>query len=87
MAQILAPDRVSVLLADGGKAYLREVLTHSGHWVQQPQCWARDSMSNPRWLPLPQLQYAQGVQRTRRRLIAVRSRVVFGTLAEVKRVL
>jgi hypothetical protein len=39
-------------------------------------------------MPLPQLQYAQGVKQTRRRrLVAVSSRVVFGTLAGIKHVL
>jgi hypothetical protein len=40
------------------------------------------------WLPLPQLQYAQVVKQTRRhRLVAVSSRVVFGSLAQIKQVL
>jgi len=64
------------------------VLTHSGHWVQPPRCWATGPLPKPRWLPLPQLQYAQVVKQTRRRrLVAVRSRVVFGSLAEIKQVL
>jgi hypothetical protein len=42
----------------------------------------------PRWMPLPQLHYAQVVKKTRRRrLVAVSSRVVFGTLTGVKQVL
>jgi len=42
----------------------------------------------PRWLPLPQLQYAQVIKQIRRRrLVAVSSRVVFGTLAGVKQIL
>jgi hypothetical protein len=39
-------------------------------------------------MPLPQLQYAQVIKKIRRRrLVAVSSRVVFGTLAEIKQVL
>ncbi len=39
-------------------------------------------------MPLPQLQYAQVIKTTRRRrLVAVSSRVVFGTLAGIKQVL
>jgi hypothetical protein len=54
------------------------VLTHSGHWVQPPRGWATGRLSKPRWLPLPQLPYAQvGKQIRRRRLVAVSSRVVF----------
>jgi hypothetical protein len=60
------------------------VLTHYGHWVPRPRCWATGRLPNPRWLPLPQLQYAQVVKQTRRRrLVAVSARVVFGTLAEI----
>ena len=64
------------------------MLTHYGHWVQRPRCWATGRLPNPRWLPLPQLQYAQVIKTTRRRrLVAVSSRVVCGTLAAVKQVL
>jgi hypothetical protein len=42
----------------------------------------------PRWMPLPQLLYAQVVKTVRRRrLVAVQHRVVFGTLERVKHVL
>jgi hypothetical protein len=88
VAQVLAPDCVPLFLTDGFKEYLRAVLTHYGHWVQRPRCWATGRLPKPRWLPLPQLQYAQVIKTTRRRrLVAVRSRVVFGTLAGIKQVL
>jgi IS1 family transposase/transposase-like protein len=88
VAQVLAPDCVPVFLTDGFKEYLRAVLTHYGHWVQRPRYWAKGPLPKPRWLPLPQLHYAQVVKQTRRRrLVAVSSRVVFGTLAGVKQVL
>src|SRR4030095_8309291 len=88
VAQVLAPDCVPVFLTDGFKEYLTAVLTHYGHWVQRPRGWATGPLPKPRWMPLPQLQYAQVVKQTRRRrLVAVRSRVVFGTLAGVKQVL
>jgi hypothetical protein len=64
------------------------VLTHSGHWVPRPRGRAKGPVPKPRWLPLSQLQYAQVVKQTRRRrLLAVSSRVVFGTLAGIKEVL
>ena len=64
------------------------MLTHYGHWVQRPRSWATGRLPKPRWLPLPQLQYAQVVKQTRRRrLVAVRARMVFGTLAGLKQVL
>jgi hypothetical protein len=88
VVQVLAPDCVPLFLTDGFKEYLRAILTHYGHWVPQPRRWATGSMPKPRWMPLPQLQYAQVIKTTRRRrLVAVRSRVVFGTLATIKQVL
>jgi transposase-like protein len=88
VAQVLAPDCVPLFLTDGFKEYLRAVLTHYGHWVPRPRCWATGRLPKPRWLPLPQPQYAQVIKTTRRRrLVAVSSRVVFGTLARVKQVL
>jgi len=88
VAQVLAPDCVPLFLTDGFKEYLRAVLTHYGHWAQRPRSWATGRLPKPRWLPLAQLQYAQVIKTTRRRrLVAVRSRVVFGTLAGIKQVL
>jgi IS1 family transposase len=88
VAQVLAPACVPLFLTDGFKEYLRAVLTHYGHWVQPSRCWATGRLLKPRWLPLPQLQYAQVVKQTRRRrLVTVRARVVFGTLARIKQVL
>src|SRR5262249_49908213 len=87
-AQVLAPDCVPLLLSDAFKEYLWAVLTHYGLWVPRPRSWATGRLPKPRWLPLPQLQYAQVIKQTRRRrLVAMRSRVVFGTLAGVKQVL
>src|SRR5262245_28873090 len=88
VAQVLAPDCVPWFLTEGFKEYLSAVLTHYGHWVQQPRCWATNRLPKPRWLPLPRLQYAQVIKTThRRRLVAVSSRVVFGPLATIKQVL
>jgi IS1 family transposase len=88
VVQVLAPGCVPLFLTDGFKEYLKAVLTHYGRWVPQPRSWATGRLPKPRWRPLPQLQYAQVVKQTRRRrLVAVRSRVVFGTLAKVKQVL
>jgi hypothetical protein len=64
------------------------LLTHYGHWVQPPRQQAKGPMPKPRWMPLPQLLYAQVVKTTRRRrLVAVKHRVVFGTMAAVNHVL
>jgi IS1 family transposase len=88
VAQVVAPDCVPLFLTDGFKAYLPAVLTHYGHWVQRPRGWATGPRPKPRWLPVPQLLYAQVVKTTRRRrLVRVTHRVVFGTLTAVKQVL
>jgi IS1 family transposase/transposase-like protein len=88
VAQVLVPDCVPLFLTDGFKEYLTAVLTHYGHWVQRPRCWTTGPLPKPRWMPLPQLQYAQVIKQTRRRrLLAVRARVVFGTLSGIKQVL
>ena len=45
-------------------------------------------MPQPRWVPLPELLYAQGVKAyRRRRIIGVNYRVVFGTMERVQQVL
>jgi IS1 family transposase len=88
VVQVLAPDCIPLFLTDGFKLYLTAVLTYYGHWVQRPRRWATGPLPKPRWIPLPQLQYAQVVKKTRRRrLVAVSSRVVFGTLAGIKQIL
>ncbi len=49
---------------------------------------AKAPLPKPRWMPLPQLLYAQVVKTMRRRrLVRVRHRVVFGTLQAVQQVL
>src|SRR5262252_8896833 len=88
VAQVLAPDCAPLLLTDGFKEYLTALLTHYGQWVQPPRRLATGSMPKPRWVPLPQLLYAQVVKTVRRRrLVRVQHRVVCGTLAAVQQVL
>jgi IS1 family transposase len=88
LAQVLAPDCAPLFLTDGFKAYATALLTHFGHWVQPPRRQAQGPAPKPRWMPLPQLLYAQVVKTVRRRrLVAVTHRVVFGTLDAVHQVL
>lgn len=88
VVQVLAPDCVPLFLTDGFKEYTMALLTHFGHWVPSPCRQATGPAPKPRWIPLPQLLYAQVVkQYRRRRLVGVHHRVVFGTLAGVKQVL
>jgi IS1 family transposase len=88
VAQLLAPDCAPLFVTDGFREYLTALLTHYGQWVQPPPRHATGPRPKPRWMPLPQLLYAQVVKTTRRRrLIAVTHRVVFGMQATVDRVL
>ena len=51
-------------------------------------CHATDPAPKPRWMPLPQLLYAQVVKTMRRRrLVGVKHRVVFSTITAVQQVL
>src|SRR5215475_10012040 len=56
VTQVLAPDCVPLFVTDGFREYLTALLTHYGQWVQPPRRQAK-----PRWIPLPQLLYAQVV--------------------------
>src|ERR1041384_7813131 len=75
-------------LTDGFKEYTTALLTHYGQWVPPPRRQAKGPTPKPRWMPVPQLLYAQVVKTVRRRrLVRVSHRVVFGTLEAVKQVL
>ena len=87
VVQGLAPGCLPLFLTDGFKAYTTALLTHYGQWVQPPRRQAKGPTPKPRWMPRPQLLYAQVVKTVRRRrLVRVRHRVVFGTLAAVEQV-
>jgi transposase-like protein/IS1 family transposase len=86
--QVLAPGCLPLFLTDGLKDYGTALLTHFGHWVQPSRRQATGPVPKPRWMPLPELRYAQVVkQYRRRRLVSIRHRVGFGTLAGIKQVL
>jgi IS1 family transposase/transposase-like protein len=88
VVQVLAPGCVPLFLTDGFKEYMTALLTHYGHWVQPSRRRAQGPAPKPRWMPLPELLYAQVVKSyRRRRVVRVRHRVVFGTLARVNWVL
>src|SRR5262249_34631399 len=73
---------------DGFRAYLTALLTHYGQWVQPARHQATGPHPKPRWMPLPQLLYAQVVKTIRRRrLVRVSHRVVFGAFEAVQQVL
>jgi hypothetical protein len=85
---MLAPDCAPLFLTDGFKEYTTALLTHYGQWVQSERRQATGPLPPPRWMPLPQLLYAQVIKTVRRRrLVRVTHRVVFGTLEAVNQVL
>ena len=85
VVQILASGCLPLFLTDGFKEYTTALLTHYGHWVQAARQRAQGPAPKPRWMPLPQLLYAQVVKTVRRRrLVRVKPRVVFGTLEAVQ---
>ncbi len=64
------------------------LLTHFGYWVQPPRRQATGLTPKPRWMPAPELLYAQVVKMyRRRRLVRVHRRIVFGTQTQVTQVL
>jgi len=86
--QVLAPACLPLFLTDGLKEYATALLTHWGHWVSLPRRRTLGPTPKPRWMPQPELLYAQVVKTyRRRRLVRMRPRVVFGTLARVMQVL
>jgi IS1 family transposase/transposase-like protein len=88
IAQLVAPGGVPLFLSDGSLHYLPAIVTHCGGWVPPPRRQARGPAPKPRWMPLPELLYAQVVKTMRRRrIVAVKHRVVFGAQAAVEQVL
>src|SRR5262249_6098151 len=88
VVHVLAPGCMPLFLTDGFQEYATALLTHYGQWVQPPRRHDKGPHPKPRWMPLPQLLYAQVVKTVRRRrLVRVRHRVVFGTLEAVQQVL
>jgi hypothetical protein len=67
VVQLLVPGWVPLFLTDGFKEYATALLTHFGHWVQPLRRQTKGPAPKPRWLPRPELLYAQVVKQYRRR--------------------
>ena len=84
----LAPGCVALCLTDGLKDYATALLTPFGQWRQPARRRAKGPLPKPRWVPVPELRYAQVVKSyRRRRIVGVNYRVVFGTMKRVQQVL
>ena len=88
VTQVLAPDCIPLCLTDGLKDYTTALLTHFGYWMQAERRQDKGPIPKPRWMPLPELLYAQVVKSyRRRRLVGVKHHVVFGTQLAMEQVL
>ena len=77
-----------LFVSDGNPQYLPAIVAHFGYWGQPPRRQARGPAPKPRWLPLPELRYAQVIKTMRRRrIVEVKRHVVVGTKAAVEQVL
>jgi len=80
VTQVLAPGCVPLFVTDGLTDYATALLTHFGSWMQPERRQDKGPRPKPRWMPLPELLYAQVVKSyRRRRIVGVKHRVVFGT--------
>jgi len=88
LVQVLAPDCVPLFLTDGFNEYKTAILAHFGPWRQPERRRDKGPMPKPRWMPLPELLYAQVVKSyRRRRIVGVKHCVVFGTRLAIEQVL
>jgi hypothetical protein len=88
VVQVLAPHCIPLCVTDGLKDYGTAFLTHFGSWIQPARRRDKGPLPTPRWMPVPELLYAQVVKSyRRRRIVGVTYRVVFGTMERVQQVL
>jgi hypothetical protein len=88
VVQVVARGCVPLCLTDGHRDSTMAFVAHWGHWVHPERTRERGPAPKPRWMPVPELLYAQVVQAyRRRRLVGVKHRVVCGPLERVEQVL
>jgi IS1 family transposase/transposase-like protein len=78
VVSVLAPGIVPMFVTDQLAAYGKALLTHFGCWVERVS--EKSGRILRRWMPVERLQYAQvEKKRRRRKIVAVTTRVVYGT--------
>jgi hypothetical protein len=88
VTEALARDGVPLFWTDGLKDDATALLTHFGHWMPPEQRHDTGPSPKPRWMPLPELRYAQVVKAyRRRRIVGGTHRVVFGTRLAIAQLL
>jgi IS1 family transposase len=69
VVRVLAPGAVPLFLTDGLRHYATALVTHFGQWVEVPPRCEQGPQPKPRWLPIPDLLYAQVKKRRRRKRV------------------
>ena len=88
IASALATGVVPLFLSDQLRHYTTAILTHFGHWVKVPRRSKYGPAPKDRWEPLPELNYAQVVERrVEGRVVEVTRRVVFGCAETITTIL
>jgi IS1 family transposase/transposase-like protein len=78
VASVLAPGVVPMFVTDQLAAYGKALLAHFGCWVERVS--EKSGRTLRRWMPVERLRYAQvEKKRRRRKIVAVTTRVVYGT--------
>jgi IS1 family transposase/transposase-like protein len=88
VTRVLVPHCAPLFLSDGFREYLTALVTHYGCWLQPERRRDKGPQPRPRWMPQPELLYAQVVKRyRRRRIVGVKHRVIFGPAAIIESIL
>ena len=78
VVSVLAPGVVPMFLTDQLAAYEKALLAHFGGWIERVS--EKSGRTLRRWMPVERLRYAQvKKKRRRRKIVAVTTRVVYGT--------
>jgi hypothetical protein len=88
VSRVLAPGCVPLFLTDGLKDYALALLTHFGSWMYPARRQDKGPKPKPRWMPRPELLYAQVVKSyRRRRIVGFKQHVVFGSWLAIEQML